>query len=116
MINIETLKFVKMLDELAELSRNGIEPFENATEETYRTKVFYDKTPLVDERGYRVVLDACIWDNPDCYHHDIVSYYDSRNSEYKIRVLIDEEGAYIEVFLLISEDAIVIENGMWYFA
>ena len=32
MINVETIKFVQMLDELAVLSKNGILPFENAKE------------------------------------------------------------------------------------
>ena len=115
MINVETIKFVKMLDELAELSKKGIEPFESATEETYGTRVFYDEKSLAREKGYKIVLDACIWDNPECYHHDIISYYDSHSLEYKIRVCFDEEGAYIEVILLMSEDVIVIENGAWHF-
>ena len=42
MINLETIKFVRMLEEFAELSKNGIEPFENATEGTCCDKIFYD--------------------------------------------------------------------------
>lgn len=116
MINLETIKFVKMLDELATLSQNGIEPFENATEESFRQKVFYDVGELEEKGGYKIVLDACIVDDPQCYHHDIISYYDDHNLEYKIRVIIDEDSAYIEVRLLVSEEIIVIENGKWYFA
>ena len=120
MINIETIKFVNMLNELADLSNEGIEPFENATEETYRTKVFYDSRHFEEEEGYKVVLDACILDDPDCNHHDILSYYDSGSLEYKIRVKFDEDdeesGPYICVELLLSEEIIVVENGRWYFA
>lgn len=120
MINVETIKFVNMLNELAALSNNGIEPFENATEETYRNQVFYDTRLAEDEKVYRVVLDACICDDPDCYHHDVISYYDSDSFEYKIRVKFDDEdketGAYICVELSLSEEIIVIENGHWYFA
>ena len=116
MINLETIKFVKMLDELAALSQNGIEPFKNATEESFRQKVFYDVGELEEKGGYKIVLDACIVDDPQCYHHDIISYYDDHNLEYKIRVIIDEDSAYIEVRLLVSEEIIVIENGKWYFA
>ena len=120
MINIETIKFVNMLNELAELSNEGIEPFENATEDTYRTKVFYDSRHFEGEEGYKVVLDACLCDDPDCYHHDIISYYDSNNLEYKILVKFDEDdeesGPYICVELLLSEEIIVVENGRWYFA
>jgi transcriptional regulator with XRE-family HTH domain len=116
MINIETIKFVKMLDELAHLSINGVEPFENATENSLGDKVFYDNKKLENEEGYRIVLDACIVDDPQCYHHDIISYYDEHSLEYKIRAMMDEDSAYIIVKLLISEDIIIIENGTWYFA
>ena len=124
MINIETMKFIKLLDELAEFTKNGISPFSEATEETYQTQIFYDEKRLEGERGYRVVLDACILDDPDCIHHDIISYYDSHSLEYKIRVKFDEDieededepFVYVEVELAISEDIIVIENGRWYFA
>ena len=78
MINIETIKFRKMLDELAERSANGIEPFENATYESFDSKIFYDSKKL-DEEGYKVVADACLAFD----HHDIVSYYDAHSFEYK---------------------------------
>ena len=117
MINIETIKFRKMLDELAELSANGIEPFENATYESFHSKIFYDSKKL-DEEGYKVVLQACL----TLDHHDIISYYDADSFEYNVRVKIDEESfpdesiPYVEVKLLISEDIIIIEDGKWYFA
>lgn len=115
MINVETIKFVQMLDELAVLSKNGILPFENAKEGELHKKVYYDSR-IEDEQGnYKVVLDACVVDDPQCYHHDIISYYDSL--EYNVRVVIDKESEpYISVKLLISEEIIVIENGTWYFA
>ena len=124
MINLETMKFMKMLDELAQFTKKGIAPFREATEETYHTQIFYDERRLEGERGYRVVADACIFDDPDCYHHDIISYYDSDSLEYRIRVKFDEDiddddddqFVYVEVELAISEDIIVIENGRWYFA
>ena len=114
MINIETIKFVRLLNELATLSKNGIEPFKRANESTFGEKVFYDDRKL-EKDGYKVVLDACIVDDPDCYHHDIISYYDSNSQEYKIRVTIDEGVVCITVTLLVSGDIIVIENGAWYF-
>lgn len=115
MINVETIKFVQMLDELAALSKNGILPFDNAKEGELRDKIYYDAKNKDEQGYYRVVLDACIVDDPQCYHHDIISYYDSL--EYSVRVVIDEESEpYISVQLLISEDTIIIENGTWYFA
>lgn len=113
MINIETIKFVKMLDELASLSKNGIEPFENATYDTFHSKIYYDSEMVDGEDGFQVVQEACI---DDCLHHDIVCYYDSSSLEYTVRVRIDEESTYIEVTLIISGDIVVIENGTWYFA
>ena len=110
MINIETIKFTRMLDELAELSNNGIEEFENATCETYHNKVFYD-----EKNDNKLVLDACIVDDPNCFHHDIISYYG--NNEYSVNVEIDEdEEKYIVVRLMVSDEEIIIEDGIWYFS
>ena len=117
MINVETIKFIKMLDELAQLSLKGVVPFEKATKETCGEKIFYDTKTVDGEAGYRIVLDACVIDDPQCYHRDIISYYDSDSMEYTARVMIDEESnPYVSVELLISGDTIVIENGSWYFA
>ena len=114
MINLETIKFVKMLDELAELAKNGIEPFENATHESFRSKIYYDPCEINEIEGFPIVLDACI---DDRIHHDIVSYYGGRSREYAVRVRTDADGSlYIQVTLLVSEEIIIIENGEWYFA
>ena len=121
MINIETIKFINLLDELAALSENGINPFEDATEETYKTQIFYDSRQREGEKGFRVVLDACVFDDPKCYHHDIISYYDSNSTEYQIRVMIDEDDEldihdiWVVVKLLYSDIEIVVENGRWHF-
>ena len=114
MINVETIKFMKMLDELAMHSLGGVESFEKATRDNFETKVFYDQTALDDE-GYRVVLDARLIEDP--YHHDIFSYYDSGTNEYKIRAVADENGEmFINIIFLLSEECIVVENGTWYFS
>ena len=116
MINVETIKFVRMLDELAELGLNGFAPFEEATQENRCEKIFYDAKTMDGQEGYRIVLDACIMEDPECYHHDIISYYDSDSPECTVRVMFDEENApYISVDLLVSGDTIVIENGSWCF-
>ena len=114
MINLETIKFLKMLDEVAALAENGIEPFENATHDSFRSKIYYDPCEIDGEDGFPIVLDACIDDRS---HHDIISYYGGRSREYTIRVRFDEEESmYIQVTLLMSEEIIIIENGEWYFA
>ena len=116
MINVETIKFTKMLDELAFLSKNGIVPFDEVTQETRHEKVFYDPSK-VDEDGCSVVLDAVVIDDKSIYHHDIISYYDSETLEYKVRVFTDEDSnKYITVRLMLSDELIIIEDGIWYFA
>ncbi len=113
MINIETLKFQNMLNNLAELAENGIEEFDLANIENFRTKVFYDNKKSINGE-YRIVCDACLYED----HHDIVAYYDSDTNEYSIRAVFDEEYniPYIVVRMELCDDEIVIENGKWYFA
>ena len=116
MINIETIKFVRLLNELAEMSSNGIETFEKANQDNYREKIFYDEKSNDGRNGYRVVADACLVDDPKCYHHDIISYFDDISNEYDIKVIIDEDGIpYVNIAFIKSEEEIVIENGVWYF-
>ena len=117
MINVETMKLMKDLDNLAELCTSGISDFSEATEENAYSKVFYDGN-CPDENGeYPVVLQSCIIDNPECIHHDIVCYYDSDTSEYTIRAATDDDGQmYIVVKFTLSDRMIVVENGHWYFA
>lgn len=112
MINVETIKFLNMLNELAEMSANGIEEFSNATSETFREKVFYNEKKEDENGQYKIVLDACL--SPE--HHDAVSYYGEYATEYTVRIVIDEnDKPYIEVRLIYSGEEIIIENGHWYF-
>ena len=115
MINVETVKFYKMLDQLAELSACGIASFDEANQDNFREKVFYD-TKKTENGGYRVVRDACLLDDPRCYHHDVISYWDSDSLEYLVEVRFDDSEPYIDVQLLLSKEEIVIENGVWYFS
>lgn len=113
MINVETIKFVNMLNKLASLSSNGIEKFSKATSETYGVKLFYDDISLNENNLNRVVLDAVL----DAEHHDIVCYYDSDSNEYTIQVEVDESSKeYIVVKLTESKEEIIVEDGSWYFA
>lgn len=117
MINVETIKFVKMLDELAKQTIHGVVEFAEANEENSNDKVFYDKRTVDDEGCYKVVLDKCVIDAPERSHHDAISYYGDDTNEYCLHVRIDEDEGipYIEVKLNLSDEEIVIENGHWYF-
>lgn len=116
MINVETIKFVKMLDKLAELTKGGIFNFKKATQDDVNSsKIFYDEEAQDDDGNYKVVLDMCIIDDSECIHHDAVSYYDSYTKEFTVRAVTNEDDTYIIVKFLNSKDEIVIENGSWYF-
>ena len=116
MINIETMKFMKMLDELAIQSAVGIKDFSEATEATAHEMVFYDKSSPDPDGHYPVVLESCVIDNPKCIHHDIIKYYDSDTSEYVVQVELGENGQpFIHVAFVASNEDIVVEEGKWYF-
>ena len=112
MINIETLKFVGLLNELAERTLEGIEPFEKAVNPS--NKIYYNSN-LFDDYGYAVVCDSCTIGG----HNDIISYYEKLNC-YHIRAVLDVEGEpvnpYLEVIFDEGDEVIVIENGKWHFS
>lgn len=116
MINVETIKFINLMNELAQRSANGIDDFANATEETYShngtpTKIWFDQEASEEEGEFSVVLDACVCEG----HHDAICYYG--NGEYTVRVVDDGEGSlYVRVHLLGSNEMIHIHDGEWYFA
>lgn len=118
MINVETIKFIKMLDELAELVGNGIEEFGEATETTFRTKIFYDKKTADEKGNFNIVLNAYLIDDTDCYHHDAISYYGYDSNEYKVQVAFDENDGepYVFVKLLENDELIIVDTTHWYFA
>ena len=119
MINVETIRFMRMLDELAELTKEGIDDFANATEENVHSKVFYDPETIDEEGRYRVVWGTCVIDEPGCEHHDVYSYYDSyvEDGTYDVKVVFDEEvnDYYVLVTFPNLYDEIVIEDGKWMF-
>ena len=117
MINVETIKFLDMLNRLAKCSKNGIEDFSTAKEGQIHEKVFYDRDEEDEDGRFRVVLDACVIDDPDCFHHDVIDYYDSDETEYTVRVITEDNSSpFIEVSLLISGEVAVVQDGEWYFA
>ena len=120
MINVETVKFVKMLEELAELMEGGIAEFAEATETNRHEKLFYDASTRDEKGRCRIVLDSCVVDDPECRHHDVVSYYeDYINGKYTVRAVLEGEDAdapYLEVRVDQNEELIIVEPGHWYFS
>lgn len=109
MIDFETVRFLKLLDELAALSANGIVPFSKATEESWHScqYLFFDDK----SESFPIVWEAIV----DELHHDIISYYSGEN--YTVRAVCEEEEKpFIEVISADTKYAIVVEDGAWYFA
>ena len=107
LINVETIKFVRLLDDLAKTSLNGISPFENASEKS-KNNIFYDSN-MYDEDGYFVVYWSNIRD------HYIHSYYDSITNGYKVRVVLNYPAPVLRITLLGSRETIIIHDGIWEF-
>ena len=115
MINVETIKLIGIMKELAKRSQNGICDFEEATQDNYCRKVFFDKNATDKDGHYRVVADSCVIDDKECYHHDVISYWDDLGTGFTIRAMKDEDEEYfIEVCMSLSGVSFVIENGDWY--
>ena len=113
-INIQTVKFMKMLDELAELTTDEFTAFENLTQEQIEGEcgIIYDKNNRNENGGCRVVLDLLIDEN----HHDIISYFEDYCDcgTYSVGVMDeDEDDLWIQVD--IDGESIVVEKGVWYF-
>lgn len=118
MVNIETVKFIKAVEELAQLSNNGIKPFTEATLENRNDFVFYDKNKKNINGSYKICLDMCLAEN----HHDVISYYEDYKgisnsiNEFIYGVIIDDDGnKYIEIKLN-DDEYIIVEDGKWYLA
>ena len=112
MINVETIKFVKMLDELKEKLKNGATPFGNVTKGASSEAICYDEKSPDNDGHFRIVLDSWV----DEIHRDIISYYDSGTFDYTVRLDLDDEDPCIEVRLIGSDELIVIDEDEWYFA
>ena len=101
-IDMQTIAFMKEIEELKEKSLNGIKPFSEANLDNFENYIFY-----IPEDGdrYKIVLNACL----QLDHHDAYCYYDNwyvvRDEENKLYVAYEQDD-YI----------VIIENGKWYLA
>lgn len=113
MINTETIKFISLLNELAEKSKNGLYPFSEATSEQKDGLLYDDKTLFNDL--YPLITDYLI----DSQHHDIIStythMYDADNIIIGVKVGDDTKEAYVLVTSRDDADfCVVIHDGRWY--
>lgn len=100
-IDMQTIAFMKEIEELKEKTKNGIKNFKEATVDNFENYVFFIREKENDT--YKIVLDACL----QLGHHDAYSYY---NGWY---VVEDEEN---NLYVMYEQDdtIVVIENGKWY--
>lgn len=136
MIDFETLKFLGILNDLAEKSKIAIVPFSNVRSDHFdendnyieaqvyhngkfiavKECIIYDDANEITTdntyiKVYPVISEMCL--NPE--HHDIISLY---SNDYKcdINVIIDDDDDKI-LYVDIQHEKynICIENGHWYF-
>ena len=111
-MDFETIKFISLLNELAEKTKNGYIPFSKATLPENANCILYDETQTYSN-GYPVILHTCIDEN----HHDIIDTY---NEIYEpegiiIRLVIEDDEPFINITSKYDKDVnIVVESGRWY--
>lgn len=109
-INWQSIKLMKTMDELAELTEAGFREFDKATWEDKDVFVLVDREKA-DEHGAPIVLDSLI----DELHHDAISYFDSLFDDVIFRVVDQGDESFIIVRSLCSNDEVCIDRGRWYF-
>lgn len=123
LINLETVKFINDLNQLAEQSQYGILPFSTFNDwEERRNYLFYDdESPKkIDSNliSYPLISSFYI----DELHHNIVSTWTSDYNglapialEFVVHIDKEEEAPYIAIKSEEDESFyIVIEGGQWY--
>ena len=126
-INTKTIKFIGVLNMLAEMSKNGIHPFSTATAADKDSLLYDDKNPVEigepwiigdkefpSDSSYPLIADSLI----DTEHHDIISTWTEIYALecFEIVAQVGGEGdPHIVVTSGKDEDLyIVIEDGFWY--
>lgn len=110
-MDFETIKFISLLNQLAEKSKNGYIPFLKATAKNKNCILYDDESTY--SNGHPIVCDTCI----DEIHHDIIDTY---NEIYDpegivIRLVIEGEESFINITCKYDTSInIVVDNGTWY--
>lgn len=125
MINLETIKFINMLNDLAELTRFGYKKWSEIPELDWDdiNAEKFEGIIFDDSNENKVVLNYLNYG-----HHDIIAYYDDccNTSDFSVNVVdrstydetVDknsEKKFYVKISFYHSEDEVCIENGAWYF-
>ncbi len=111
MINLDTVYFISMLNELAELSLSGFKPFSEATRENINDCIFYTDD-IVDEDLHPIVRNHLINE----HHHDVIDVYGCETEQYVIGVVLGGDKPYIEARFNDAEEYYMISEGRWWCA
>lgn len=106
MINVETIRFIDMLNDLARKTTKGFVPFSKYTgQEEYENCVIYDDHSYIKDVGYRIPQNMCVF--PE--HHDIIGYYDGSSWQGRVQIgaMIDEDCEYILVRFNDDDDSLI---------
>lgn len=117
MIDKETLRFLGWIQRLTKASAEGFFPFSEVTKST--PGIWYDDgAEEINEDGlssYPIVLDSCLNDDSDVYHHDIVSRYEAVLGENCTARAVEDDGDWW-CEIRIADDYVIICDGWWYCA
>lgn len=120
MINYETVRFIAMLNELAELTKNKALPFEKMTTENRYEHLFYDENTqrIINDDGhihksFKIVQDSCVCAD----HHDVISHYGD-SEDYEVLLHCDDEikevdDYYVVVTPLQEDIRFIVQDGHW---
>lgn len=100
-IDMETIKFLKELEELKEKTKNGIKEFKEATPENFNNCIFYVYNESTDD--YKIVLNADLNSEehkPYCYYNN---WYVSKDEDGKLYVFYEQDN-----------NIVIIIDDKWY--
>ena len=123
MIDIETLAFIEMLNELAANTNNDFVPFSEYTYETaskFGKVIVYDDTKGEPYDDDGVSYPICLGIHIDDIHHDVYAYYgECGDVKCNVRCVIPNsiDTPFIDIREFADDDyTIVVEYGRWHFA
>ena len=119
-VDLQTLKFISMLNTLAEKTTYGFTGFSKLN---YTPDEDYHKHGIIyiddDSTSFgKIIMDMCV----DEHHHDVISTYDTyvNGMDYDVRVVSDERSSEEPIYWIDVTDtsglSIVIEDGRWYWS
>lgn len=118
MIDIKTLRFIEMLQELAEATTAGFLPFSKTKDEDFRG-ITYDDCMGARRNSYRLEYPVVLASIFDGESQEITVPYDDYVPEekYTVRAVCESNNWWVEIAIENeSKKRIIVEDGKWFFA